>query len=511
MSKGTRSARAKPSRSPSASPSPAFWFGFDVSALQLALVRVVLFSLLSLDAFLQIVHAPRYGAGFNVGQLPLLGGLAPGRVGMTVAELVLTYAFALIAFGVAPRLLVAVSAAIYAWLYLSSQLDSYQHHYLVALVLVLASAVPWQRPAGPRRDARVASWALRLILVQLGIMYGWAAIAKLHVHWLDGTALGEQLRVPWMRSAIEALPGGWATASVLVLAAELFFAIAAWCRPLWPVAAPLAIAFHLGIDRSGLEIGLFSYVMVALWLLAIPERWLRPVLAPIGDRLDRLGAARVRSDIVSWLGLGVALAVSVAAGVAIASAVPLPGAVPVAGALGAVMVAAAIAQRRTARSDTVGRRLGIAVAHTAAIALWLAFHHATSVAVDYHRFWGGSARRLNRVDESRAAYAALLAIDPDNAGARFQLGRLADRAGQDDEALAHYRAAQHLEPGRARAFVGEAGVLMRRGQRDQALERARAALAAEPTSAEARRLVEALAAGAAGVPGSRGPDTGDDP
>src|SRR5665811_720882 len=82
--------------------------------------------------------------------------------------------FVLIAFGVATRWLVPLATVIYSWLYFGSQLDSYQHHYLIAMLLVIACFVPWQPARGP-----VRAWALRLMLVELAIVYLWAEISKI--------------------------------------------------------------------------------------------------------------------------------------------------------------------------------------------------------------------------------------------------------------------------------------------------------------------------------------------
>src|SRR3569623_3614377 len=115
---------------------PAFWFGFEVAWAKLAVGRVVLFGLLALDALLQIRHAPRYGAGgFNAAQLPFLDALGPTRVSYGVGELINAYLLTLAAFGVATRWVLPPAAAIYAWLNFGSQLASYQHHYLVSMIL----------------------------------------------------------------------------------------------------------------------------------------------------------------------------------------------------------------------------------------------------------------------------------------------------------------------------------------------------------------------------------------
>ncbi|HEY6034657.1 MAG TPA: HTTM domain-containing protein, partial [Kofleriaceae bacterium] len=268
-------------------------FELEVPAAKLAFGRFVVFALLAADALSQIRHAPRYGSGFNVAQLPGLDALGPGRVAYGVCELVLAYAFVLIACGVATRWLVPIAAVIYNWLYFGSQLDSYQHHYLVAMLLIVACFVPWERPSDGKvaLDQPVKSWALRLILVELAILYLWAAISKLDPQWLNGSALALQLHGS-LRSLIDATIGMHAVA-ILVPITELVL-VAVWMRPAWPYLAPLGILFHLGIVWTGLEIGLFAWLMIGLYLFVVPDRvYVVAVrgLAPVRARMVRLAEA----------------------------------------------------------------------------------------------------------------------------------------------------------------------------------------------------------------------------
>src|SRR5436190_20666959 len=89
-------ARAKPAKlaKPPPARAPVFWFGVELPWAKLVAARVVLFGLLAVDAFLQLRHAPRYGAGdFNVAHLPFLDALGPGRVGYEIGQLLETYLF----------------------------------------------------------------------------------------------------------------------------------------------------------------------------------------------------------------------------------------------------------------------------------------------------------------------------------------------------------------------------------------------------------------------------------
>jgi len=453
-----------------------------VSWSKLALGRVVLFSLLALDALMQLRHAPRYGAGgFNVGQLPLLDSLGPSRVAYTIAELVNAYLFATIACGVASRFALPLAAAIYSWLYFGSQLDSYQHHYLVALVLWLACFVPWQRPEGATAATPVRAWALRLILFQLAIMYLWAAISKMTPAWWDGSTLARQVTGP-LRSVIDSTVG-IRTASRLVIPTELALACTVWLRPAWRFAAPLGIAFHLGIVATGLEIGLFAWLMIGVYVFVVPDAiWI--AIGRVVESLQLGAAVRAVFARPGWVVFAIAVALSIAC----AAACRFPYALALALVLAvALAVRAVLAIRRGTPAIAT-----LAAAHLVALAAWLAVDRASTLAGDYYRFWGASERRFGDADAALTAYSHLVAITPDDPGAHYQLGRLLLAHDRGDEGLAELAASEQLDPAHARAFVAEATWLADHGRRDDALAKARVAARVEPGDAEARALVEAL-------------------
>ncbi len=459
------------------SPDTSFWSGFTVSPVKLLLVRFALFGVLAIDAYLQLSHAPRYGSGFNVGNLRFLDDLAPGKDAFAATQLALTFLFAAFALGAGLRLL-PLAALLYNGVYFSSQLDSYQHHYLVSLILILACFAPWRVEAtdtGPRR-----SWALRLILVQLGVMYLWAVIAKLHGQWLDGTALAQQISTPWMRGAIERV--GWPTAAALTVLLELLLAVGVWNRRLWPVVAPLGIGFHVAIEKSGLEIGLFSYVLVGLYLLAIPEGWLAAIRA---ERARAWVATQARRLAPGTVGAALALGLAALVVAVLLALTPLVSAVVI-----VLAVAVTLGGARALR--TPGRATAHALGCALAALLVFALARVTTEVPEYYKFWAGSSRRLGRLAETRVAYARLLEVKPDSAPAHYYLGTYALADHLDDDALAHFRAAQAIDPKDPRAFVAEARWLEARGDRAEALAKARAGLAGRPGDADARALVERL-------------------
>ena len=468
---------------------PTFWFGFEVAWAKLAIGRAVLFGMLALDALLQIRHAPRYGAGgFNVAQIPLLDGLGPTRASYAAAELINAWLFTLAAFGVATRWVLPAAAAIYAWLYFGSQLDSYQHHYLVSMILLLACFVPWQRP--PDGAPRVRSWALRLILVELGIMYLWAAVSKMNGAWTNGTTLATQIIGP-MRHMIDATVG-IAFASKLVILVELSLAALVWQPRFAALIAPLGIAFHVGILFSGLEIGLFAWLMIAVYLFVIPDR----VYDALVNALDTpLNAWRV---IAAWFDGALGWFVWLVS-IALALIFAMLARFEYAGRIGAVVLVATITGTAISvvRAPTARRMTAIGLAHLAAFALWLATDHASTVAIDYYRFWGGTSRRLGDLAASERAYRELIAVAPDEPTGHMQLGRILLNQGKSDEGLAQLHEAEHVDPTDPRAFVVEARYLASRGQLDDALIKAKDATYADPNDKAARDLLDKLSRGAA--------------
>src|SRR3569623_188734 len=468
---------------------PAFWFGFEVAWAKLAVGRVVLFGMLALDALLQIRHAPRYGAGgFNVAQIPLLDALGPTRTSYASAELCNAWLFAMAAFGVATRWVIPAGAAIYAWLYFGSQRDSYQHHYLISMILLCACFVPWQRP--PDGASRVRSWALRLILVELGIMYLWAAVSKMNGAWTNGSTLATQIVGP-MRHMIDATVGV-PFASKLVILVELSLATLVWQPRFAAIAATRGLAFHAGILCTGLEIGLFAWLMIALYLFVIPDR----VYDVLVRALDTpLGAWRV---IAAWFDGARGWFVWLLA-IALALLFAMLTRFQYAGRVATILLVVTIAGTAVSvvRTPAARRMAAIGLAHLAAFTLWRATERSSTVAADYYRFWGGTSRRLGDITASERAYRELIAVSPDDATGHVQLARLLLAQGKTDEALAELRKAEDVDPTDPRAFVVEARWLATHGQLDDALIKAKDATYAAPNDKAARDLLDKLSRGGA--------------
>jgi hypothetical protein len=245
---------------------------------------------------------------------------------------------------------------------------------------------------------------------------------------------------------------------------------------------------------------LFAYVMCALYIFVIPDRlWvvLGEVMRPLGGALRRIG------DRPGWAAVGAGVVVAIA----LALIVRLPNALAIAIVTSLFVIALGV-REVTRPASPGGPTAALGYAHVIAIVLWLVVDRATTVAVDYYRFWGGSQRRLGDKVQAEAAYRRLIEIAPSEEVAHFHLGRILLSTERVDEGLEVLRDAQRVAPSRARAFVEEARWLARAGRMSEAIAKAKDAVAADASDGEARALLDSLT-GAKPAPGPRHPPVPD--
>lgn len=148
----------------------------------------------------------------------------------------------------------------------------------------------WEFPAR-------APWALRLIQVQISVVYLSAVWLKLHgPTWRDGTAVSYALRLQdFQRFALPpALTHSLLFSSLMTywtIAAELTIGILVWNRTARPLVLALGVGLHLGVGFN-LELGFFSELMIACYLA-----FLSPAAAEVGILAVRDRAIRWRSPI----------------------------------------------------------------------------------------------------------------------------------------------------------------------------------------------------------------------
>jgi hypothetical protein len=141
----------------------------------------------------------------------------------------------------------------------------------------------WEFPAR-------APWALRLMQVQLSVLYVATAWTKLRgTTWNDGTAVSYSLRL----DDLERFPvPHFVTDSLLLanlmtygtLAIELAIGVLVWNRRARPWVLGLGVALHLGIEYS-IRVGFFTLALLVLYLAFVPSDTAARVALAVRDRV----------------------------------------------------------------------------------------------------------------------------------------------------------------------------------------------------------------------------------
>lgn len=242
-------------------------------ALAARLFVVLFYGLLMFDA---LIDATRSGwvqpSTLTVTKLPWLfeDGLRWAPSPGAVAEALHATALFAGVSAVAPRAVfpfAAVPTAVfYTFAYFATELNRYQHKYMLCVLL-------WVTPF-VLHSVR----ARRLVLAVVGIVYGWTAVAKLAD---DGAFLSASiLPLLLMRSDFHDLAGAvggvfhvhdvwvWRAVSASIVCAEATLAALFITRRRPVVAALLGASLHIGIELAGVfRISFFSYYMLILYVL----------------------------------------------------------------------------------------------------------------------------------------------------------------------------------------------------------------------------------------------------
>lgn len=144
-----------------------------------------------------------------------------------------------------------------------------------------------------------APWALRLVQIQLSVVYLSAVWDKVQGElWRNGTAVSYALRI----ADVGRVPTpGFVTHSVVLselmtfgtLALETSLGILVWNRVARPWVLTLGVLMHLGIDFSIL-VGFFSFMMIVCYLSFVPARTASRRIIQVRDWYLRRKAARSR-------------------------------------------------------------------------------------------------------------------------------------------------------------------------------------------------------------------------
>jgi vitamin K-dependent gamma-carboxylase len=198
-----------------------------------------------------------------------------------------------LALGVWYRLSAGVIILAFAYQFLLEQARYLNHFYAATLFAIIFIAIPADSVFVLRRqhregDGTVPAWALWLVRFQVGVIYGFAGVAKLNDDWRSGFPWRDWLEARQSLPGVSALlSSGWEDV-VFGFGGTLFDLLIVpallWSRTRVP-AFCAALAFHF-INANLFNIGIFPWMMAAATLIFFPPAWPRTLLSRVSSRFS---------------------------------------------------------------------------------------------------------------------------------------------------------------------------------------------------------------------------------
>ncbi len=225
-----------------------------------------------------VIHFTYFGFGW-VGPWP--------GFGMYVHVAVLAVSALGIALGYRYRWSAALFFLGFTYLFLLEQANYLNHFYLVCLISLLLILVPTHaassldaRRKPSRLSGTVPTWSLWLLRTQIGIVYVYAAVAKMGADWLRGEPmriwLSRRTDVPVIGRVAETDWAPYLFSYGGLLLDLLVVPFLLW-RKTRPFAFAAAVAFHL-MNNMMFNIGIFPWFMLAATTLFFEPDWPRRLL-----------------------------------------------------------------------------------------------------------------------------------------------------------------------------------------------------------------------------------------
>jgi vitamin K-dependent gamma-carboxylase len=201
--------------------------------------------------------------------------------GMYVHFIILGVAALMISVGFLTRLASAVFCLGFGWVFLLEKTRYLNHFYLIILLSGMLAFIPtngqfsidsWLNPSIRRRSG--PAWGLYLLRFQFGIVYVFAAVAKMYSDWLNGSVMKEMLSYKMDFPVI----GVWFDEtwmimlfSYLGLIFDLLIVPALFWKPTRWYALGAAVCFHL-MNARLFNIDVFPWLMLgATVILFAPD------------------------------------------------------------------------------------------------------------------------------------------------------------------------------------------------------------------------------------------------
>jgi hypothetical protein len=188
--------------------------------------------------------------------------------------------------------------------------QTYSNHlYLLVLIVLLltiadSGAVFALEAQGRGRWKSIPAWPLLLLKIQVSVVYGFSALAKITPGYLSGTVLSRNLR----QSGFLVVPQSWRVpaamsfVAVISIVLELFLALGLWVSRLHLIAVLTCVVFHAlliaTLNSHRVALGIFAVEMIALYSLFLDASYVRGWM---GSRLGvRPTAEKFGKALSSW-------------------------------------------------------------------------------------------------------------------------------------------------------------------------------------------------------------------
>lgn len=270
-----------------------FWFSSDPSentkktGIKRKIFRFLVYGLLFVDTYqlsmdpymLEFDEHGRFPAehAFHLSKLPLVydtvGFVVQGKTLSALWDITCVCALAS-AVGLYGKYARVCTALFYSVAYFGTQVDVYQHHYLLCLMLWLLAISD-------------SNWCFRLLTVQIALVYIFSALTKA---WDGNTFMSGQYApdfsmIPWVHHLMDGLASFlamnvyrlWTMSAVSVFLAEVFLAMALpfaslTCGRIRTSVFVVGMLLHACFQFGGaLKIRLFSLYMMSFYVLFLPN------------------------------------------------------------------------------------------------------------------------------------------------------------------------------------------------------------------------------------------------
>lgn len=177
----------------------------------------------------------------------------------------------------------------WAWVYFMEKTSYNNHYYLLLILCLLMCIVPAHRyfsldvQKNPAiKNTAMPRWIPLLIIVQMGIVYTFAAVAKCYPDWLNGTVatnlMASKAHYPLLGDLLQNPLFIWTITYFGIFFDLMITPLMLW-KPTRTSAFIIAILFHL-FNSIVFQIGIFPYLAIGLFIFYFPTKTIHRYFLP---------------------------------------------------------------------------------------------------------------------------------------------------------------------------------------------------------------------------------------